>query len=61
MIVRVSTSTCICGVQPSLGGLNLLGTTWLKSVLAVFDVGAGQMHFAARQFSQADAKEVGFK
>lgn len=43
-----SGSTCISGVQSGGEGLMILGDVWLKSVLAVFDVGAGEMRFAVR-------------
>lgn len=42
---------CVMGVQPNFNGLSILGGTWLKNVLAVFDVGAQQMRFAARQWT----------
>lgn len=51
MIVALGENTCVMGVQPSLGGLNILGATFLKNVISVFDVGAEEMRFAARQFS----------
>ncbi|KXT07348.1 hypothetical protein AC578_422 [Pseudocercospora eumusae] len=44
-------SICVMGIQPNFGGLTILGGTWMKNVLAVFDIGAEQMRFAARQWS----------
>ncbi|GAB7349292.1 hypothetical protein MBLNU459_g8436t2 [Dothideomycetes sp. NU459] len=39
---------CVAGVQSNAGGLTILGDVFLRNVLAVFDVGAGEMRFAAR-------------
>ncbi|EME88060.1 uncharacterized protein MYCFIDRAFT_26346, partial [Pseudocercospora fijiensis CIRAD86] len=44
-------SFCVMGIQPTFEGLTILGGTWMKNVLAVFDIGAEQMRFAARQWS----------
>ena len=38
------------GIQSDGGGLSILGGTWMKNVLAVFDIEGEQMRFAARQF-----------
>lgn len=51
MIVNLGQDTCVMGIQPNLGGLNILGDVWMKNVLAVFDIGAEEMRFAARQFT----------
>jgi hypothetical protein len=40
--------TCMSGVQPGHEGASILGDVFLKSVVAVFDVGVGEMRFAAR-------------
>ena len=40
---------CLSTVQKAGGGLAVLGDVFLKNVLAVFDVGAGEMRFAARE------------
>ena len=48
LIVPSSASQCLSGVQPSNGGLTILGDVWMKSVLAVFDIGAEKMRFASR-------------
>lgn len=53
MVVNTGGGQCISGVQPDMGGLSILGDTWLRNVLAVFDVGAGEMRFAAREFEYA--------
>ena len=50
LVVPASGGRCIMGVQPNYGGLTILGDVWMKSVLCVFDIGASQMRFAARQF-----------
>jgi len=42
---------CISGVAATgTGGTSVLGHTFLKNVLAVFDVGAQMMRFAAREY-----------
>lgn len=50
MILQSSETECISGVQPNYGGLTILGDVWMKNILAVFDIGAEQMRFAARQY-----------
>jgi hypothetical protein len=45
----IGTRTCMSGVQPGNDGISVLGDVFLKSVVAVFDVGAGEMRFAARR------------
>lgn len=50
LIVEVYTNICVTGIQSNGGGLSILGGTWMKNVLAVFDIEGGQMQFAARQF-----------
>lgn len=42
--------TCISGVDDAGDSLSILGDVFLKNVLAVFDVGASEMRFAAREF-----------
>lgn len=39
---------CISAVQPGGDETMIVGDVWLKSVLAVFDVGAAEMRFATR-------------
>lgn len=51
LIVALGENTCVMGIQPSLGGLNILGAAFMKNVISVFDIGAEEMRFAARQFS----------
>ncbi|CAF9936234.1 MAG: hypothetical protein ALECFALPRED_006738 [Alectoria fallacina] len=41
--------TCISGVDDAGDSLSILGDVFLKNVLAVFDVGASEMRFAARE------------
>lgn len=50
LVLEIEEGQCILGVQPALDGLSVLGATWLKNVMAVFDIGAEQMRFAAREF-----------
>jgi hypothetical protein len=39
---------CMSAVQSANDGASILGSAFLKSVVAVFDVGAGEMRFSAR-------------
>jgi hypothetical protein len=48
--LQYSATNCISSVQGNHGGLWILGDAWMKSVLCVFDVGAGVMGFAGRQY-----------
>ncbi|KIW04644.1 uncharacterized protein PV09_04389 [Verruconis gallopava] len=42
---------CITAIQDSgSSGVSILGDAWLKSVVAVFDVGASEMRFAAHSY-----------
>jgi len=51
MIIKLSASTCITGVtKTGAGGNSILGNVFLKNVLAIFDVGASEMRFAAREY-----------
>jgi hypothetical protein len=52
MKLQSSATQCISSVQGNHGpgGLWILGDAWMKSVLCVFDVGAGMMGFAGRQY-----------
>ena len=58
MILQVTSTQCISGIQPNLGGLTILGDVWMKNVLAVFDIGAEQMRFAAREFYGLTSQSV---
>ena len=51
LVLQESETVCLSRVQPDYGGLSVLGDVFLRNVLAVFDVGAGQMRFSAREFS----------
>lgn len=52
MIIELSPNTCISGVTTTgTGGNSILGQAFLKNVLAIFDVGATEMRFAAREYS----------
>jgi hypothetical protein len=42
---------CITAIQDSgSSGVSILGDAWMKSVIAVFDVGASEMRFAAHSY-----------
>ncbi|KAK5699300.1 hypothetical protein LTR17_023356 [Elasticomyces elasticus] len=41
---------CVSGIQASVLGVSVLGGTFLKNVVAVFDIGQGQMHFAPHDY-----------
>ena len=49
LIVDAGDGSCISGIQDAGEGPGILGDVFLKNVLAVFDVGASQMRFAARE------------
>lgn len=51
LIVNLGGDTCVMGLQPTFGGLNILGDVFMKNVISVFDIGAEEMRFAARQFT----------
>ena len=42
--------SCVSGISDAGSGLLILGDVFLKNVLAVFDLGASEMRFAAREF-----------
>ena len=51
MIIPIADNVCISGVAAIYeGGSSVLGYTFLKNVLAVYDVGAQMMRFAAREY-----------
>ncbi|KAM3419477.1 hypothetical protein BST61_g5403 [Cercospora zeina] len=50
LIIEIQRNVCVTGIQSAGAGLSILGGTWMKNVLAVFDVEGEQMRFAARQF-----------
>lgn len=52
LIIRAASDLCIMGVQSSGAGHMILGDVFLRNVLVVFDVGAAEMRFAAREFSE---------
>jgi hypothetical protein len=45
----IGTRVCMSGIQPGNEGISVLGDVFLKSVVAVFDVGAGEMRFSSRR------------
>ncbi|KAJ4984316.1 eukaryotic aspartyl protease [Stagonosporopsis vannaccii] len=40
---------CVLAIQPSMGGASVLGDSWLKNVLVVFDLGGNKVRIAARE------------
>lgn len=50
LILDGGDGTCISGVNDAGESLSILGDVFLKNVLAVFDVGASEMRFAAREY-----------
>lgn len=40
---------CVLAVQPTMGGASVLGDSWLKNVLAVFDLGSNKVRIAERE------------
>ena len=40
---------CLSGIQDDGGSFGILGDVFLKNVLAVYDIGASEMRFAARE------------
>ena len=51
MVLQESESLCIMGVQSNGGSFSVLGDVFLRNVLVVFDVGAAEMRFSAREFT----------
>jgi aspergillopepsin I len=60
LVLRSSQDKCISGVQGNHGGLWILGDVWMKAVLCVFDIGAGKMGFAGRQYYGLTWNEDGY-
>ena len=60
MILRLNDKICFSGVQASRGRsqLNVLGVSFLKSVVAVFDIGASEMRFAARNSTKRTGQDL---
>lgn len=50
LILDAGDGTCLSGVNDAGDSLSILGDVFLKNVLAVFDVGASEMRFAAREY-----------
>ncbi|KAI5242473.1 acid protease [Aureobasidium subglaciale] len=48
MIIDTGLGFCVVGVQDNNGGLTIIGDVFMRNVLSVFDVGAGQVRFSAR-------------
>jgi hypothetical protein len=49
MIIDSGLGFCVMGVQDNTGGLTIVGDVFFRNVLTVFDVGAAQVRFSARQ------------
>ncbi|MCJ1303494.1 hypothetical protein MMC08_006304 [Hypocenomyce scalaris] len=54
MILPAGDGTCISGVDDGGPGPYILGDVFLKNVIAVYDVGASEMRFAAREFYNSE-------
>lgn len=48
LIIDTGLGFCVMGVQDDGGGLTIVGDVFMRNVLTVFDVGAGQVRFSAR-------------
>ncbi len=44
-----SPGQCVLAIQPTMGGASVLGDSWLKNVLVVFDLGANKVRIAGRE------------
>jgi hypothetical protein len=49
LIIDTGYGFCIMGVQDNNGGLTIVGDVFMRNVLTVFDVGAAQVRFSARE------------
>jgi hypothetical protein len=49
LIIDTEYGFCIMGVQDNNGGLTIVGDVFMRNVLTVFDVGAAQVRFSARE------------
>lgn len=49
LIIDTGLGFCVMGVQDNGGGLTIVGDVFMRNVLTVFDVGAGQVRFSARE------------
>ncbi|KAG9640593.1 acid protease, partial [Aureobasidium melanogenum] len=49
LIIDTGEGFCIPGVQDAGGGMTIIGDTFMRNVLTVFDVGAAQVRFSARE------------
>lgn len=53
MVIQAGAGLCVPGVQGDGGGHTILGDVFMRNVLTVFDVGAAEVRFAAREFEDA--------
>ncbi|CAD0096013.1 unnamed protein product [Aureobasidium mustum] len=49
LIIDTGLGFCVLGVQSNNGGYTIIGDVFMRNVLTVFDVGAAQVRFSARQ------------
>ncbi|KAG9700546.1 acid protease, partial [Aureobasidium melanogenum] len=49
LIIDTGAGFCVTGVQDNGGGMTIIGDTFMRNVLTVFDVGAAQVRFSARE------------
>ena len=50
MIYKAGPNDCLSAITDAPNGMSILGDAFLKNVVAVFDVGASEMRFAAREY-----------
>lgn len=48
LVIDTGLGFCVMGVQDNGGGMTIVGDVFMRNVLTVFDVGAGQIRFSAR-------------
>lgn len=56
LVIQAGDNICVTGVQGNGGGYVILGDVFMRNTLAVFDVGAAQVRFAARSTDSAVVK-----
>ncbi|KAG9571630.1 hypothetical protein KCU71_g151, partial [Aureobasidium melanogenum] len=49
LIIDTGEGFCVTGVQDVGAGMAIIGDTFMRNVLTVFDVGAAQVRFSARE------------
>lgn len=53
MVIQAGGGLCVSGVQGDGGGYTILGDVFMRNVLTVFDLGAAEVRFSAREFDNA--------